>query len=541
MHALNNSSYSSRTSVEIFCGKMILPSVVAALMRLMHMLLRGVYSLIYCRRMPNLPPIKNPLLKFPAATLAKKIRQGELSSEMLVKAYVERIKEVNPLLNAVIEDRFEAAVNDAKICDEKLKSGEVTALQLETERPLYGVPVTIKESCSVEGMSYTGCTVARRGVKAAEDGLSVEILKNAGAIPLCVTNTPEMCTALHTHNFLFGKTKNPYDRRKTVGGSSGGEGALVAAGASILGLGSDFVGSIRIPCHFNGIFGHKPTPGIIPIKGHFPMVENAMFQKYIVLGPIARYAEDLHLALKVLSTTYEKQLRLEDPVDLKTLRVFYIDNFDSFCGIRATTMDIRGAIKDASHHLAQSGACVEQFPKEWVSSLYNVLTVSIFGEDHFPNLCLDLEHPERKKTAWIEFTKAMFGQSQHTLPLTFVQLLSDTHAFTSPSNIHHYRNIREDLHQKLKDLLKDDGVLICPTYPVAASFAEIGLLEFDYCLYAAFANLMQLPATHVPMRLNAKGLPIGFQVMAGAYQDRLCLAVAKELEQEFGGWVPPPS
>lgn len=90
------------------------------------------------------------------------------------------------------------------------------------------------------------------------------------------------------------------------------------------------------------------------------MIENAMIQKYITLGPMARYAEDLHLALKVLSSTYEKQLRLDEPVDLKTLRVYYIDNFDSFCGIRATTMDIRRAIKDASLHLAQSGARVEQ-------------------------------------------------------------------------------------------------------------------------------------------------------------------------------------
>lgn len=522
---------------------MILPNLVAVLMRLMHMLLQGVYSLIHCRRLPNVPPIKNPLLKFSAATLAKKIRQGELSSEMVVKAYIERIKEVNPLLNAVIEDRFEAAVNDAKIYDQRLKSGEVTAQQLETERPLYGVPVTIKESCSVEGMSYTGCTVARRGVKASEDGLSVEILKNAGAIPLCVTNTPELCTTVHTYNFLFGRTKNPYDRRKSVGGSSGGEGALISAGASILGLGSDLVGSIRIPCHFNGIFGHKPTPGIIPIKGHFPVVKNAMVQRYIVLGPMARYVEDLYLAVKVLSSTYEKQLRLDEPVDLKTLRVFYMDNLDSFCGIRATSMDIRGVIKDASLHLAQCGARVEQFPKEWLSSLFNILVVSIFGEDDLPNLYLDSEHPEakitRKKSAWIELAKSMFGQSQYTLPLNFVQLLSDTHAYTSVSKRNHYRTVQEDLHQKLKDLLKDDGVLICPTYPVAASFTQIGILEFDYCLYAGLANLMRLPATHVPIRINAKGLPIGFQVIAAPHQDRLCLAVAKELEQEFGGWVPP--
>ncbi|XP_076239359.1 fatty-acid amide hydrolase 2-like [Calliopsis andreniformis] len=517
---------------------MILAHVIMQCMHLMHFILRHIYDLIYRKKFVPILPIEFSILKLSATTLAKKIRLREISCEKVVEAYIDRIREINFYIYAVVEDRFKEAISEARLYDAKLRAGEVTAAELEKEKPLYGVPITVKESCSVEGLSYTGGTLARKGMKASEDGAAVEILKNAGAIPVCVTNTPELCSSFQTTNFLFGTTLNPYDRTKTSGGSSGGEGALIAAGASILGLGSDFLGSIKVPSLFNGIFGHKPSPGVVSVKGHLPMSPDPIFPKFIAIGPMARYAEDLHLAMKVLSSKCEKPLRLDDPVDLRKLRVFYMENFDSVFGVWDTTKDIRQTIKDGVGHLKKNGATVKELSQDWINSLFCIM-MTLFGNVSLPNLLMDPEHPEKKKNPILEFIKAIFGRSQHTLSLIIMELVQCSNKYISPSTVKYYANVREELHQKFNDLLRDDGVLICPTYPQPAPFPELVVFQCDYGMYGGVANLLHLPSTHVPMGLNAVGLPVGFQVIAGLYQDRLCLAVAKELEKAFGGWTPP--
>ncbi|XP_076618982.1 fatty-acid amide hydrolase 2-A-like [Colletes latitarsis] len=519
---------------------MILVNLLSLLLHALYFILRPFFKLVHIRRRPNIPPIRNPLLKVSASTLANKIRNGELSSQTAVEAYIDRIKEVNPFVNAVVEDRFEAAINDAKICDEMLKTGQVTAIILEKEKPLFGVPITIKESCSVAGMSLTGGNLKRKGVKASEDGSVVEIVKNAGAIPLCVSNTSELCSGLHASNFIVGSTKNPYDTRKSPGGSSGGEGALLGAGASIVGIGSDFIGSIRIPSLFNGIFGHKPTPGIVPIRGHFPMSKDPAFQRMLVLGPMARYAEDLHLVVKILSSKCEKPLHLDEPVDVKSLRVFYLENFNSFCGTKSTTSDIRRTIKEATRYLAENGACVQHLSQDWVHDVF-VFLMSFCGNLEFPEECFDNENPEEKKSAMLGLVKVMFGLSDCTFDLALIRLLSDMHGFVPVSRIEHYKTLREGIRSKLNNLLGSDGVFVCPTFPQPTTYPGLIPFRIDCTIYCAFGNMMDLPSTHVPMGLNNDGLPIGFQVMAASYQDRLCLSVARQLEKAFGGWVPPLS
>ncbi|XP_076240162.1 fatty-acid amide hydrolase 2-B-like [Calliopsis andreniformis] len=533
-----------------FQWKMIIPNLVILFLHVLLVIVRPFYHLIYLRRPTNLPPIKNHLLKLSVTTLARMIRNKEISSQAVVEAYIERIKEVNPFINAVVEDRFEEALNDAKICDEKLQTEEVTAAMLEQEKPLYGIPFTVKETCSLKGLSCTGGAVARRGMKSSEDGAAVELIKNAGAIPLCVSNIPEMCASYHTENFLFGATKNPYDRRRTPGGSSGGEGALIASGASILGIASDLGGSIRVPSLFNGICGHKPSPGIIPIQGHFPASDDPNFVNIFNIGPMARYMEDLHLAVKIMTSRSEKNLGLDEPVDVKTVRVFFIDNFKSFCGIRKPKSEIRLAIKKAVRHLAQNGARVRKLTQDWVCNMVNT-QIALFEDVSGPSLLLDSKDPKREKNPLLEFIKAIFGLSEHILTLTFLEAVRYIHALAPKSALKHNVKIGKDIREKLhtfihilmylQDLLKEDGVLICPSYPITAPIPQLCFYQTDCGVYSALANLMQLPSTHVPVGLNNKGLPIGFQVLAATDQDRLCLAVAKELEKEFGGWVPPPS
>lgn len=499
-----------------------------------------LYNSIQRTKPPGIPPSKNPLLQLSATTLAKRIRHGELTSEEVVVAYIARIKEVNPMINAVVDERFDAALREAKECDAKLRAGEVTVVTLERDKPLYGVPITVKESCAVKGMSHTGCTLPRKNVRATEHCTVVQRLLDAGAIPLCVTNTPEMCSSINSVNYVYGTTNNPYDGRLTAGGSSGGEGAIIAAGASVMGIGSDLAGSIRIPALYNGIFGHKPTPGVVPLQGHFPLSTEATFQRFLVIGPMTRYAEDLLVAMKVL-TGNAAELRLDEPVNVSELKMFYIDEVPSIMGLRTPTPDIKQAISDAVNHLVNSGAKLQDMPKHWLHDIHNTVIGVFFGVPNAPKILLDPNDLEKEKSAVCEMVKSLFGLSTYTLPNIIAKTLINLHGFIPRSRQSHYQIVAEDLKLKLTNLLGDNGILIYPTYSVPAFNKKMVLHRSDSITYCMAANILQFPATHVPMGLNKNGIPVGFQVMAGPNQDRLCLAAALELEKKFGGWRSPIS
>ncbi|XP_053994795.1 fatty-acid amide hydrolase 2-A-like [Hylaeus volcanicus] len=517
---------------------MFMTNVLIWIAHTLHFFFRPFIMIMNLRKRPRIPPIKNPLLKISATELTRMIRNREISSQTIVEAYIQRIQEVNPYLNAVIEDRFEAAINDAKSCDEKLKSGEVTAAYLEKEKPLFGLPITVKESCSVAGMSFTVGTLPRRGMKATEDGEAVKILKNAGAILLCVTNVSEMCMAPHAGNYLFGSTRNPYDTRMSPGGSSGGEGALIGAGASILGFGSDLAGSLRIPGLFNGIFGHKPSSGVVPHEGHMPCMKDKTMQTIFSIGPMTRYAEDLPLAMKVLSVRSKVPLTLDKQVDVKSLRVFYVNRFESFCGVREPTADLIETINEAVRYFEEIGVTTQKLPQEWVrdtTSLYSAMTREMVYEEPFT----DPHNPEKDVHPKLEILKGLLGLSKFTMDLIRFRLLILVHGFISLSKMERFRNTRLEISRKVNELLGEDGVFICPTFSQTTSYPGLIFFQLDSCMYTAFANIMLLPSTHIPMGLNSAGLPVGFQVIAAKNQDHLCFAVAQEFEKIFGGWVDP--
>ncbi|XP_071875618.1 fatty-acid amide hydrolase 2-B isoform X1 [Bombus fervidus] len=497
-----------------------------------------ILMVIHWRKKPSIPPIGNPLLRLSATTLARKIRNGELSSQIVVEAYIERIKEVNPFINAVIEDRFEAALEESKICDAKLKSDDLamTAEQLERYKPLYGVPISIKESCAVKGMSFTCGCVSRKGMKATEDAYVVKTLKNAGAIPLLVSNVPEYCVTLHTYNFLFGHTMNPYDTRKTSGGSSGGETALISSGASVLGIGTDFIGSLRIPSFFTGIFAHKPTAGTIPLDGHFFLVDDPIFKQFLTIGPIARYVDDLYLSMKVFATSPECRLLplFDEPVDIKNLKFYYFDSISGIFGTSSTTSEIKRTIHKAKQYLITKGASVEEFPQEWLQDITYML-LSTLGTLNIDSIL----EPDSNKGSGIEFTKTILGLSQYTPMRALMQVLLENKGFVPSSRRAHYKRAVAELTLKLNNMLKDNGVLICPTWCRTASFPQIMLWETHCCIYTALANMTCTPATQIPMGFNKDGIPLGFQVISASYQDHLCLAVAREFEKDHCGWIPP--
>src|SRR3954467_9108612 len=232
-------------------------------------------------------------LTFLSATqMAQEIRLRRLSPVELVEAHLEKIARLNPRLNTFVQVNPERVRHDALLAQDVVLRGEAVG-------PLHGVPISVKSSVDVAGMKVESGTRLRAGTVAAHDAPLVERLRRAGAIILGVTNTPELLMAWETDNELYGRSNSPWDLERTPGGSSGGEAAAIACGMSAGGVGSDGGGSIRVPAHFCGICGLKPTPGRIPATGHFPQSVGP-FALLGVVGPMARTVADLKLLFEVM-------------------------------------------------------------------------------------------------------------------------------------------------------------------------------------------------------------------------------------------------
>ncbi|KAL0125492.1 hypothetical protein PUN28_004536 [Cardiocondyla obscurior] len=291
--------------------------------RLLEVIARGILLLVAFIRGPaqSQPPIKDLTLLHSATTLALKIRNRELTSEDVVSSYIERIKEIQPILNCVVAQRFEEALKEARKCDELLKSQDAPSVEfLAKEKPLFGIPFTTKDCIAVKNMRQTAGLVVRKNTVADKDAEVIKLMRSAGAIPLALTNVSELAMWWESSNYLFGTSKNPYNTRHIVGGSSGGEGCIQAAAASPLGIGSDIGGSIRMPAFFNGIFGHKPSKGIVSNDGQYPSAHSYDQDQLLAIGPMCRFAQDLTLILKIISDKNADLLKLNQKVDISKIK-----------------------------------------------------------------------------------------------------------------------------------------------------------------------------------------------------------------------------
>ncbi|KAK9506098.1 hypothetical protein O3M35_008094 [Rhynocoris fuscipes] len=501
---------------------------------------RPIYFIISLRSTPKLPSIASPYLQMSVVEIAKKIRNGEVKSRDVVDACIERIRKVNPILNAVVDERFKEAQSEADEADNFIAANKNDLEKIAMEKPLLGVPFTVKESCKLKGMSLSVGCLPLKGQVATEDGEAVSKLRNAGAIPLCVTNTPELCLFWESYNLVTGCTRNPYNLHRTSGGSSGGEGALIGSGSSLFGIGSDLAGSIRIPSLFNGIFGHKPTPGLVSIEGHYPMATHEDFKKYLTVGPMARHAEDLIFLMKILSTDPDYSRLLDEKIDLSNLNVFYIEEATNVWYAVPVENDIKAKIQEAAEFLKTTYGCkIQKGPFDELENsavMGDALLLKVLSKDDVFKFSLK-EH-RRRPNDNMEFIKAIFGLSKYSLYSTLANLFQKYELF-SERKCEMYSKQNDELKLKFKDVLKDNGVLLYPTFPKPAIHHLETASVTQGIMYALIANTLCLPATHVPLGFDRNGLPIGFQVIAAPYQDRLCLAVAKALEDKFGGWIPP--
>ncbi|KAK9702936.1 Amidase [Popillia japonica] len=486
----------------------------------------------------TIPKITNDVLKRSATTVAKNIRQKEITCVEVVKAYIERIKEVNPIINAVVEERFSDALKNAETVDKTIANNEFNEDYIKTKYPLLGVPLTVKESCQVEGLSFCVGSKKRIGLKSNTSGRAIQKLREAGAIPLLVSSTPEICLAWETNNLVTGRTLNPYNTGHTSGGSSGGEGALLGAGASVIGVGSDVAGSIRIPALFNGIFGHKPTAKVISIEGHYPTCPDKQFSDFLVIGPLTRYAEDLRLMTKVMCEN-PNELNLDQTIDLDKLKIFWMYEAEKSLALTNVDQDIKAIINKCLDHLKmKNGCCIEDYKFDMRETCE--MSASLFYKmESIPNVLKDPVTNQETNNLYLELLKAFFGCSNYSLHGLYFYLLQRHNIFVSRSKYNDYREQARLLKNDFIKKLADNGILLYPTFPIPAVEHDKTLLLTTGAMYCMIFNALGLPSTHVPLGVNRNGLPIGIQVVASPYQDRLCFRVAEELEKHFGGWIEP--
>lgn len=309
----------------------------------------------------------------------------QLTSERVVRDYIERLRIVEPLLNAVIEDRFDEAINDAKRADKIV--ADTSLIYVIENYPLLGVPFTVKESIALKGMSHVGGSLPRVGTRAVKDANVIERLKAAGAIPLLVSTTPEYCLSWECSTLVNGRTLNPYNSSRTAGGSSGGEGALNGCGATVFGIGSDIAGSIRMPGMFNGIFGHKPTPGIVSLDGHFPGSIDKNFNQYLTIGPMCRYAKDLPtLTHLMVDEKFHKVLQFDRPLNTKDIKIYYLTSAGFSTCLWNVEHSIQMKILEAVAHFKSNGLDCEQPDFGDMTETLEIAVATFFSMEDIPDL-----------------------------------------------------------------------------------------------------------------------------------------------------------
>jgi amidase len=452
-----------------------------------------------------------------ATVLSAAIRAKEVSSRELLELFLARHDELNPAINAVVTLDIERARAAATAADAATARGEWFG-------PLHGLPTTIKDAIETGGLRSTGGARELATHVPTADAPAVARLKAAGAFVFGKTNAPRWSGDLQTFNELFGTTNNPWDLRRTPGGSSGGAAAAVATGLTSFELGTDIGGSVRIPSSWCGVCGHKPSWGLVSQRGYLDHVGGGLTDADLnVFGPIARSARDLDLLLGVLAgpdadraAAWRVELAAPRHRDLSGYRIgTWLDD-------PAATVDseVGDLLQDAAAALARGGAQV------------------------------DGSRPPIRLAQAVE----LFGE----LIAAAVSPSADPDIGDAQSGSHRHWLERDEARARMRlawaEWFTDHDVLLCPVMPMAAfghdqdrPFTERTVeingsprRHLDTLAWTGLVGVSYLPSTVVPIGRTRAGLPVGIQVVGPYLEDRSSLAVAAHLEQALGGYVAPP-
>ncbi|MFD6353217.1 amidase [Nocardia tengchongensis] len=475
-----------------------------------------------------------------AEELSAALRAGEVTSVELTDEAIARIERDDKVINAICVPDFDRARAAARRADQALARGE--------DRPLLGIPVTVKESYDMAGLPTTWGMPQHANFVPAEDAVQVSRLKAAGAVLLGKTNVPLMLRDIQSFNEIYGTTNNPWDHGRTSGGSSGGSAAALASGFGALSIGSDLAGSLRTPAHFCGIYAHKPTLGLAPTRGMAPPPTPALPADLdlAVVGPMARTARDLTLLLDVMAApdplthgiAYDVALPPARHDRLSDFRVLIIEDHP----LIPTGSAVRATVNRVAEALIDEGARVER---------------------HSPLL------PDPTEAATL-YMQLMLSNAAASLPIDVYEQLRTHTAALSPDDrsldaarlrgmVLSHRdwvetNNRRELHrQSWRQLFTEFDAVVCPITPTPAfphnhngglgdrhiDIDGIDYPYFDQLVWAGMATMPGLPATAIPAGRSPEGLPVGVQLVGPMFEDRTPLRLAELLEQKIGGFQPP--
>ena len=455
--------------------------------------------------------------------MAQMVREKQVSPVELVRAHYDQIERFNNALNAFVDIRHEAAIEEAQAIEKKIAKDEEVG-------PLAGVPISIKSCIDVAGMKCEAGSKLRAGNVPVQDAILVQRLKQAGAIVLGVTNTPEFLMAYETDNLLHGRTSNPWNLDYSAGGSSGGEAAAIAACMSAAGIGSDGGGSIRVPAHFTGICGLKPTPGVIPSTGHFP-VGVGPFALTGQVGPMARTVADLKLLLQVIAGAdigdpMAGPYKLDEPTDLSHVTIGFFEDD----GVHPVTPETREAVQSAVRALSDQGYIVEPFCPDGLERArelwYNVFC-------RFSGLAFDPLLKGREDDLHFLMRDLRRLQSREK-PLTAEEVL-----FTQFE--------RDTLRESFVRQMEKHAVLVLPVSSGPAfRHGTMGWTKderaetfVETMVYSQWFNLLGLPAAVVPVGKSPEGLPIGVQIVGRPFEEYSVCTIAGAIEKVFSFQEPP--
>ncbi|MFF4486414.1 amidase [Streptomyces sp. NPDC001544] len=475
-----------------------------------------------------------------AEELAAALRAGEVTSEQLTDEAIARIERDDKAINAICVPDFDRARAAARDADQARARGE--------DLPLLGIPVTVKESYDIAGLPTTWGMPPHRNHMPAEDAVQVSRLKAAGAVVLGKTNVPLGLQDIQSFNEIYGTTNNPWDHRRTSGGSSGGSAAALASGFGALSIGSDLAGSLRTPAHFCGVYAHKPTLGLAANRGMVPPAAPAFPAEadLAVVGPMARSARDLALLLDVMAgpdplthgVAYDLKLPTARHERLGDFRVLVLDDHP----LIPTGAAVRAGVNRVADALADDGARVER---------------------HSPLL------PDLTEAAMV-YAHLLFSSTSARLPVeVYEQLRAHAAALSADDQsldaarlrgmVFSHRdwieaNDRRERHRHgWRRFFAEFDAVVCPITPTPAfphdhnpdlmkRRIDIDGVEYPYLdqlVWAGLPTMPGLPATAVPAGRSPEGLPVGVQLIGPMFEDRTPLRLAELLEQKIGGFQAP--
>ena len=479
-----------------------------------------------------------------ATELTRAIQDRRISSVELLALYIERFERLNPVINAIVATDFENARGRAQKADEALSKGENWG-------PLHGLPMTIKDSFEVIGMSCTSGAPEFKYNMPDRNAHVVQAILDAGAVVFGKTNLPLYALDFQSYNDVYGQTNNPWDVSKTPGGSSGGAAAALAAGLTGLEMGSDIGGSIRNPAHFCGVYGLKPSFDIIPMRGHVPPPPGIFKGEYsltadiAVAGPLARSANDLDLIMdlivaapKYMQTAWNIKLPQARKRNLKEYKIALCLDDPVF----PVDTQVADAIQNVIDELAKKGVTiVERKPEIDFARSHEIYTqlLSAVSAAGLPQEIIDQALDESSHL--LESDKAYSAQWLRGVTL-------------SQRNWSKLNYQRMKLRQKWADFFREFDIFLCPAASVTA-FPHDHSPFFDRKLtlnngtrayadtllaWAGLTCVAYLPATSAPIGLAKNGLPVGVQIVSAYLEDKTSIHFTRLLEESIGGFVAPP-